>query len=334
MTDAYGTAALPRPTLLVGGYGYRNAGDEAMLSGLLDLLGRDETSVVSRAPAETTARHGVRAVSIGGAPAAMARHRSLVIGGGGLFGRDMGALGRLLPAAGILAAATGRPVALAGIGIDDDMPRSSRWLLAKLGARARSVVVRDEASRRVLAGLGVAASVEPDLSSLVQSAGRPAGEQLLRSAGLEPARRPVVGLCLTAVNATLVASMRQAILEAVDARPDLDFCLIPMSQHPFVATHNDEILARSLAVERPRLRVLVPPDDPTLLLGVFEALTAAVCMRYHSLLFADRAGIPIIGMAYAEKCRHWLSERGLEPVEPTSAALLAGLGGVLVRTAS
>lgn len=334
MTDPYGIAALPRPTLVVGGYGYRNAGDEAMLTGLLDMLGRDGTSVVSRAPAETTAQHGVRAVSIGGAPTAMVRHRSLVIGGGGLFGRDMGALGRLLPVAGILAAASGRPVALAGIGVDDGMPRSSRWLLAKLGQRSQSVVVRDDASRRVLAELGVRPSVEPDLSSLVPSAGRSAGEQLLRSVGLEPARRPVVGLCLTAVNAALVAPMRQAILEAVDARLDLDFCLIPMSRHPFVATHNDEILARGLVVERPRLRVLLPPDDPRVLLGLFEALAAAVCMRYHSLLFADRAGIPIIGVAYAEKCRQWLSERGLESVALTGANLLARLESVSTRAAA
>ena len=334
MTDPFGIAALPRPTLVVGGYGYRNAGDEAMLTGLLDMLGRDGTSVVSRAPAETTAQHGVRAVSVGGAPAAMVRHRSLVIGGGGLFGRDMGALGRLLPVAGILAAASGRPVALAGIGVDDGMPWTSRRLLAKLGERSRSVVVRDEESRRVLAELGVTASVEPDLSSLVPSAGSSTGEQQLRSVGLEPARRPVVGLCLTAVNATLVAPMRQAILEVVDARPDLDFCLIPMSRHPFVATHNDEILARGLVVERPRLRVMLPPDDPTMLLGVFEALAAAVCMRYHSLLFAHRAGIPMIGMVYAEKCRHWLSERGLEPVEPTGAALLARLECVAARAAA
>ena len=334
MTDRYGIEALPRPTLVVGGYGYRNAGDEAMLTGLLDLLGRDGTSVVSRAPAETTAQHGVRAVPIAGAPAAMVRHRSLVIGGGGLFGRDMGTLGRLLPVGGILAAAAGRPVVLTGIGVDDGMPWTSRRLLAKLGERSRSVVVRDEASRRVLAELGVTASVEPDLSSLVPSAGSSTGEQQLRSVGLEPARRPVVGLCLTAVNATLVAPMRQAILEVVDARPDLDFCLIPMSRHPFVATHNDEILARGLVVERPRLRVMLPPDDPTMLLGVFEALAAAVCTRYHSLLFAHRAGIPMIGLAYAEKCRHWLSERGLEPVEPTGAALLARLECVAARAAA
>ncbi|MEO8468923.1 MAG: polysaccharide pyruvyl transferase family protein [Chloroflexota bacterium] len=334
MMDRYGTEALRRPILVVGGYGYRNAGDEAMLTGLLNLLGRDGTTVVSRAPAETTAQHGVRAVSIGGAPAAMVRHRGLVIGGGGLFGRDMGALGRLLPVAGIVAAAAGRPVVLTGIGVDDGMPQASRWLLAKLGERARSVVVRDEESRRVLAELGVTASVAPDLSSLVASAGRSVGEGQLRSAGLEPSRRPVVGLCLTAVNASMLAPMRQAILEAVDARQDLDFCLIPMSRHPFVATHNDETLARSLVVERPRLRVLLPPDDPAMLLGVFEALGAAVCMRYHSLLFADRAGLPIVGIAYAEKCRHWLSDRGLEPVAPTGPALLARLEGVAARAAA
>ncbi|TAL06319.1 MAG: hypothetical protein EPO00_11340 [Chloroflexota bacterium] len=334
MTLAAGTPRLPAPTLVVGGYGYRNAGDEAMLSGLLDLLGRETTTVVSRSPAETTAGHRVDSVSIAGAAAAMVRHRSLVIGGGGLFGRDMGALGRLLPIAGILAAIAGREVALVGIGVDADISRTSRWLLARLASRSRWVIVRDAASRQILAELGVDSTIEPDLSARVASAGRAAGDRLLRSVNLDPSRRPVVGLCLTAVNPTLVDRARRAIIATVDARPDLDFCLIPMSRHPFVATHNDEILARDIAAERERIRILIPPDDPSLSLGVFEALSAAVCMRYHSLLFAHRAGIPIVGVAYAEKCLHWLADRGLEPVEPTSEAILRELDSVTLRAAA
>lgn len=80
------------PTLVVGGYGYRNAGDEAILGGLLRLIGRGEVTVVSRAPAETAATHGVRSIGLSEAPLAVRAHRGIVIGGGGLFGRDMGGL--------------------------------------------------------------------------------------------------------------------------------------------------------------------------------------------------------------------------------------------------
>jgi len=325
--------ALPsKPLLIAGGYGYRNAGDEAILAGLLRLTGRDGVTVVSRAPAETEAVHGVRSIPVRAAPGALRTHRGLVIGGGGLFGRDMGLLGRLLPLAGLLANAGGRQVALVGIGVDHDMPRSARLLLGLLGRRARGVVVRDAESREVLADLGIEAVLAPDLSSLVESAGPAAGRRTLVAAGLHPARRPVVGLALTGLDAALAARVEHAVVAAVDALPEVDFVVVPMSRHPFVAAHNDELLARRLVAARPRLRIVTPPDDSATLLGLFEACTAAVCMRYHSLLFADRAGIPIVPIAYAEKCRHWLEERGLEDVDASPAPVVNALRAALERS--
>jgi hypothetical protein len=143
-----------------------------------------------------------------------------------------------------------------------------------------------------------------------------------------------VGLFLTGVRSELVAPVVGAVLGAVDALPDVDFCLVPMSRHPFVAAHDDGVLARRLLAERPRFRILVPPDDPAEVIGIFEALTAAVCMRYHSLLFAERAGIPVVPFAYAEKCRHWLAERGLDAVEPSTEAIVRGVRGAIERVAA
>jgi polysaccharide pyruvyl transferase WcaK-like protein len=337
----HGVAELPqgmprKPVLVVGAYGYRNVGDEAILAGLLRLLGRDGVTVVSRAPAETAARYGVAAVGIAGALPALRRHHGLVIGGGGLFGRDLGLVGRLLPVFGLLASAMGRDVAVVGVGIDRAMPRLGAWLLSRLARRARLVTVRDLESANQLAILGIAAELRPDLSILAPSAGRATGLAALRSLGFEPRRRPVIGLALTAVNAGLVEPMTEAVIAAVDALPDVDFCLIPMSRHPFVAAHNDELLARRLVERRPRLRIL-GSDDPAVVLGVFEALSAAVCMRYHSLLFAERCGVPTIPIAYAEKCIHWLSERGRRPLQLTgpilTGELRAALGGRRLQVA-
>jgi polysaccharide pyruvyl transferase WcaK-like protein len=319
-----------KPTLVVGGYGYRNAGDEAILAGLLELTGRDGVTVVSRAPAETAAIHGVRSVGLRRAPRELMRHRGVIIGGGGLFGRDMGAIGRLLPLAGLVAT-TRAEVALLGVGVDADMPRPTRALLGALGRRATSVVVRDAASAEVLLGLGVEATVAPDLSSRVRSAGRDHGRRRLELADLEPRRRPVVGLFLTDVNGDLAGKVEEAVLGAVDALPDVDFCLVPMSRHPFVPEHNDEVLARRLVARQPRLRILPPPDDTAELLGLFEAFAAAVCMRYHGLLFAERAGIPIVPFAYAEKCRHWLADRGLPGTPPSTAAIVEAVATARAR---
>ncbi len=323
----------PKPTMIVGGYGYRNAGDEAILAGLLTLTGRDGVTVVSRAPAETAAIHRVRSISIATAPLAMLRHRGLVIGGGGLFGRDMGLLGRLLPLAGIIAASAGKGVSIIGIGADREMPASGRWLLGALGRRAICTVVRDDDSRAVLRSLGIHATVAGDLSSRVASAGREAGLRRLEAAGFKPRRRPVVGLCITAIDLELATHVVDALVAAVDALPGADFCVLPMSQHPFVDTHNDAILAHRLVAMRSRVQIVHPPDDTAELLGLFDAFSAAVCMRYHSLLFAERGGIPIVPIAYAEKCRHWLADRGMTSIQPTPAAVIAGLRAVLAVAA-
>jgi polysaccharide pyruvyl transferase WcaK-like protein len=321
-----------KPLLVVGGYGYRNAGDEAILSGLLRLTGRDGVTVVSRMPGETSAIHDVASVPIRRAPAALARSRGLVIGGGGLFGSHMGLLGRTLPLAGLTAAFAGREVALLGIGVDRDMPRTARLPLGVLGRRASAVVVRDNESRSVLAQLGVQALVAPDLSSLVESAGARAGRAVLEAAGLRPDRRPVVGLAVTAVEPALWERAEPGVLAAVDAHPDVDFAIVPMSRHPWLAAHNDEVLAGRLVAARPRLRVVVPPDDTSQVLGLFDALRAVVAMRYHSLFFAERAGIPIVPVAYAEKCRHWLDERGLTAVQPSAEAINTALSVALQAT--
>jgi polysaccharide pyruvyl transferase WcaK-like protein len=246
----------------------------------------------------------------------------------------MGRLGRLLPAFGLGAAASGRTVALIGLGVDRDAPTVATRLLAALARRAVTVTVRDRDSAEVLRSLGVAAEVLPDLSSLVPSAGRAAGIQRLRAIGLNPVRRPVIGLALTAVDPALAKQVVGAVIGAVDALPDLDFCLVPMSRHPFVAAHNDEVLARRIMAARQRVHCLDEVSEPGVLLGVFQALAGAVCMRYHSLLFAERAGIPVVPVPYAEKTRHWIAERGLRPVAPSTVELLAELGRArLARTA-
>jgi hypothetical protein len=67
-----------------------------------------------------------------------------------------------------------------------------------------------------------------------------------------------------------------------------------MSQHPFVPAHNDLLLGRRLQLRSPRLAILEGSLRPEEVMAVFGSLSAAVCMRYHSLLFAARAGTPII----------------------------------------
>ncbi len=321
-------AGLPAPVLVIGGYGYRNVGDEAILAGLLAKIGEVPVTVVSRAPLETATLHGVRTVGINAAMAALPRHRSVLIGGGGLFGRDMGRVGRLLPAFGLLAAGSGREVIVDGVDVDPGMPPARRWLVARFLRAAERVTVRDRASVELLADWGVTAHAAPDLSSWMSAAAPREGRLLLEGAGVDTSR-PLVGVSLTAVGPDAGADAVNALVAAMDALPDAEFCFIPMSRHPFVAAHDDLGIARRLAGARRRLHIVEEMAHPSVVLSAFGHLSAVVAMRHHAMLFAKRVGVPLVPIPYADKNVRWLAENHLQPVaarpEDLTMALRAAL---------
>jgi polysaccharide pyruvyl transferase WcaK-like protein len=323
---------LPDPILVIGAYGYRNVGDEAILAGLLAKINDRRVTVVSRDPTATGAMHGVASVAIRDAPAALRRHRSVIIGGGGLFGRDMAAIGRLLPAFGLGAMAFGRPVLVDGVDLDASLAPSARLLVPALMRRAAHVSVRDRRSVAILRAWGVRADLAPDLSAWMPIAPVADGRTLLRDAGVDTGR-PVVGLALTAVEPVVAAAALAAVTGAIDALPDVQFCFLPMSRHPRVPAHDDLILARRLAALRPRLAVVEAGAHPSVVVSAFTQLSVVVSMRYHAMLFAERAGVQLVPLVYAEKNLRWLADRGLPPVPPEVAPLVAALHNALARAA-
>lgn len=294
-----------------------------MLAGLLNQLDRRRVTVVSRTPAETQAMHDVRAVSVTGAITQLGHHRTIVIGGGALFSADMGAIGRGLPYYGLLANSGNRKVVIAGVSVDGVTGlhgAATKWLF---GA-ADQVTVRDRRSLEIVREWRPDVHLVSDLSIAMPNALPAVGERLLKRAGVKSGRR-VVGLALTNVNAAFAAQVARAVVETVNSRPDLEFCFIPMSQHPFVSRHNDLLFARQLKKQASRIRIVDGYEHPADILSAFGALSAVVGMRYHSLVFAERSGTPLVPLAYAPKCEAWLAERGLSSTSPTSDAVTDAL---------
>lgn len=319
---------LREPILVVGAYGYRNVGDEAILAGLLHTLAGRRVTVVSRSPAETSALHGVAAIGLVSAVRALRRHRTVLIGGGGLFGRDIGRIGRLLPLFGLLAVALGRTVRIGGVGIDPEMAGINRRLLRRLLLAAAHVTVRDQASAAAVRGWGIEVEARDDLSAHMPAAPAEIGRDLLRAAGVDDTRK-VIGLCLTAVNDATTPRVSAAVQAVMRRHPEMEFCFIPMSQHPYLERHNDLVLGRQLQASWPQLRIVEGAHHPSALLSLFGSLDAVIGMRYHSLLFAERAGVPLVPLSYAAKCDAWLAERGLRAVHPTVAGLSRALARIL-----
>ncbi|MGH2467949.1 MAG: polysaccharide pyruvyl transferase family protein [Candidatus Limnocylindrales bacterium] len=322
-------ATLPRPLLVVGAYGYRNVGDEAILAGLLRALGPGTgLSVVSRAPAETAALHVIPTIPISRAAAGLRGSRSVLIGGGGLFGPDLGLIGRLLGPFGLAAALGGKQVAVAGVGVDDHLSSATAWGLRRLAAAGTWFGVRDGRSAAALHACGIDATVMEDLSVGLPPGSRTEAAALLRAKGLDPTR-PIIGLCLHGLDARLARQLPATMSEVVEGLPGVQFCFVPMSQHPYVVAHNDLLLGLAIRAAAPRVAILDGLYHPAIVLAAFRLFSAAVCMRYHSLLFAARAGIPIVALPAADKCRDWLTERGSGFTEPSGPAVLAALRDAL-----
>jgi N-acetylglucosaminyldiphosphoundecaprenol N-acetyl-beta-D-mannosaminyltransferase len=315
--------------LVLGAYGVSNTGDEAILAGLLSLTGRERVTVISRDPAETSRMHHVRSVAIGRALPELLKHDVLVIGGGGLFSRHMGSFGRFIPLYGLLARRFGLRVSIEGVGIDSAPPSWVKCSLAWLAKRCVSLRVRDDASRALLDGERLV-EVGPDLSAYMEPAAAPREFLGICEAA---AGRPVVGLCLNGVDARVARRLLATIPSLVSGMPEVRFCFIPMSQHPGVRRQNDLRLADDLQGLAPELAVLRGTYAPWQILGAFGYLSAVIGMRFHSLLFAQRAGVPLIAYAYAEKCQRWLAENDTPEVELSLAALRAAVSDAVDRKA-
>lgn len=311
--------------LIIAAAGTANTGDDAMLAGLLRRLGDGVRPVVtSRDPETTRHLYGIDAVPPWRALFAAASADAVVIGGGALFSAHMGARGRFIPAIGLAARALRKPVALAGVSIDASMPRAVRPLVGALARRAAFVGVRDAASVDLFEQMGAHAILEPDLSAWMEPAPPATVARRLREAGIDP-RRPAVALCLTATEPAIAAAIAHMLPQAAAAMPDVQFCFVPMSDHPGAPSHNDRHFADMLREEIPALVTLPRADRPEEALALLGAFDAAVCMRFHSLVFAHRAGVPIVAVPYAPKCDAWCDEHGIAPTPPTAKRLAAAI---------
>ena len=207
---------LPDPVLIVGGYGYRNAGDEAILASILRSLEGRRVTVLSRTPAETTAMHGVRSIPLTAAAAGAGSpsHRAH------RWWRAVRARhGRRGTPVARLRARSRSP--------GQDWWSSTGWALT-MGCprrpRCRSGSSRSghtrspSATRRRLTCCARGAS-RPSWVPISPPGCRPPRPRSARGCSARPGidpRRPVIGLALTAVNPDLAESVLEAATATVD----------------------------------------------------------------------------------------------------------------------
>lgn len=279
--------------LVVSGYyGFGNGGDEAVLAVIVAAFRRRdpgiELVVISGDPADTTARHGVRAVGRGALSTIRALWRSdgLVSGGGGLL-QDRTSRASLLYYAGLmlLAALLRRPVFVYAQGVGPLSHRLSRRVAAAALRRAAYVSVRDEASLEQARALGI------DRAELVPDP----------AIALSPAMSPGAGGSQPRIVVAVRPWPGWAAFEPrfVDALAELR----GTHRLSFVAMQpsSDGALAARLVARLGAGSDLAHWSDLSELMGHIASARLVLGMRLHSLVLAAAAGVPFVAISYDPK---------------------------------
>lgn len=311
--------------LMVGYFGFGNAGDEAVLAAEVEALRAElgpatEFLVVSGSPADTRARHGLSAVRRGDAPGLLRALRgcdALVAGGGSLLqdvtsARPVAFYGGLM----LAARAVGRPVFAYGQGLGPLRRRANR-LLAGWALRGSTYAGLRDAGSCALAGeLGareVDLVADPVLGMDLLAERQPAGLAAAGSSGARlAAARPSGARLAVALRPwpgqdRWLPPVRAGLAELV-AR-GVEVVLVP-----FHAVQ-DAGLARELGSDL-GVRVVRPAADPRASLAAVAGADAVLGMRLHALIGAAAAGRPFVALAYDPKVTAFADRVG-QPVAAT-----------------
>lgn len=296
--------------VLLGYFGFGNAGDEAVLaaevSALRSVLGPEtEFVVISGDVAHTRDVHGLPAVSRTSIPDVLRAIRAsdgLIAGGGSLL-QDVTSARPVAFYGGVMLAArlARKPVFVYAQGLGPLRRAPNRWLASRALRRATYVALRDRESALLAEDLGV------------------------REVDLVP--DPVLGLDLGELDESGGPKPRLAVaLRPWDGMDDwlprvteVLTALAPEAELAFVPLHGgqDVELAESLAaVVGEPARVVYPDGGYRAALEAVAGAQAVFGMRLHALIAAAAANRPFVALSYDPKVTAFALSVG-QPVAAT-----------------
>lgn len=320
-----------------GSYGGLNAGDEAILTCIVNELGRllpdVEVVVFSRDPEHTEAHHDVeKGIAVRDAThdevvPEVERLDLLLLGGGGiLYDDEVHNYLREVR----LAQERGIPTMAYAIGAGPLRSRDDRVVVREALDGMEAVTVRDSETKRLLEEVGVRKPIEVTADPALLLTPLAFSEEMLEREGL-PRDRRLVGMSVREPGGA-APSLEQSpyhvtLANAADFivdRFDADVVFVPMERAD--VGHAHRVVAEM--AEPARALVLHGRYGPRQLLGLMDHLDLAVGMRLHFLIFAAIAHVPLLALPYASKVVGLFEALGLavpSKLQRHAGPLLAGL---------
>ncbi|AFY37329.1 polysaccharide pyruvyl transferase CsaB [[Leptolyngbya] sp. PCC 7376] len=281
-----------RKVVLCGYYGQGNAGDEALLVTLLQMLPSDVTPIVlSHNPQTTTAAYGVQAVKHKSLDAlkAIATANGFVWGGGSLM-QDVSSLaspiyyGALMKFAQLL----GKKTIAWGQGIGPLNSAIAQWITRLCLKSCKAVSVRDLGSATLLRSWRIQHFLAPD--PVWALAGIPLDQDL-------DFPHPRIAVNLRS-HQTLTPEKLDVIIEALkifQKKLGASIILVPFQDS------QDGAIAEQIYQELDASRAIIRIDKPQKFKSLFEQVDFLIGMRLHSLIIASSAGCACSALSYDPK---------------------------------
>ncbi|UCH36127.1 MAG: polysaccharide pyruvyl transferase CsaB [Armatimonadota bacterium] len=326
--------------IVSGYYGSGNAGDEALLAGIVagmrEAAGDVHLTVLSRSPAVTANSHGVE--SIGSFDARALRRQLdqanlLISGGGNLFQDTTSARSCLYYLAIVEQALKARvPVMVLGQGIG---PLRRRWLRALVRRylnRVQGIAVRDSRSARELARMRVTAPtvrIAADLSLAMDPCPPERVAAAYRDVGVGEGE-PVLAVAprtwrIRGMTRNLLSRLASAVKDAMArVQPNGRAVLFPMQRPRDVEPCG--ALAEALGGQ-----VVAAEVPPPVLAGMLGRARAVVGMRLHALIFAAAGGAPPVAVSYDPKVDAFMADLALDVAASASRLDEAALTSAIVE---
>ena len=307
---AYRQVWRKKTAVISGYYGYHNLGDDAILLSIrrrLAALSDDvELVALSNAPDSTLEEYDVKAVQRF-QPMQVRKaikNADLLISGGGSLLQDRTSTRSLMYYLTVIRMALHyqKPVMLYANGIGPVSKSKNRRRVQAVVSKADCITLRDADSLQELEQMGVgsdAMTVTADPVFTLNGIAPDAAREILTAAGI-PTDRPI-----------LAVSMRQSgkIAQAV---PELArFCdeaakthtvLFILMQTPADSAVTEEIRSRMTAPSY----VLETPGKPETMMGVIGLCNLVFSMRLHTVIFAAKQRVPVMGLVYDPKVASYL----------------------------
>ena len=300
--------------ILSGYYGFNNAGDEAILLSMhknIQALGENyHITVLSNRPEETRAKYHIDVVyrfSIREVLKAIKKCDVLLSGGGSLL-QDSTSTRSLMYYLSIILVARimGKKVMLYANGIGPVSREKNRRIVQMVVNKANLITLREENSYAELKSMGVddkKCFVTADPVFTMDSISKQQGLELLKKAGV-PSDKDFVGVSVRNWRDMdgFIDEFAQ-LCDMIHKKYHKTIIFIVMQ-----VPHDIKISQKVQKRMKTKSYLLKENYSPYEIMGIIKCMDFILSMRLHTLIFAARQKIPLIGFVYDPKIEYYLEK--------------------------